>query len=75
MIQYTSEKQLMLEGFETEFEKWIDPTNKRVVLSHQIPWDELSEAYDQTLSKTLGRPCKDGRLVIAALILKHFYLQ
>jgi hypothetical protein len=33
MIQYTSEKQLMLEGFETEFEKWIDPTNKWVVLS------------------------------------------
>ena len=38
MIQYTSEKQLMLEGFETEFEKWIDPTNKWVVLSPQIPW-------------------------------------
>jgi hypothetical protein len=73
MIQYTSEKQLMLEGFETEFEKWIDPTNKWVELSHQIPWDELSEAYNQTLSKTLGRPCKDGRLVIGALILKHFY--
>ncbi|MCK5897341.1 MAG: IS5 family transposase [Cocleimonas sp.] len=73
MIQYTSEKQLMLEGFETEFEKWIDPTNKWVELSHLIPWDELSEAYDQTMSKTLGRPSKDARLVIGSLILKHFY--
>ena len=73
MIQYTSEKQLLLEGFETEFEKWIDPTNKWVKLSHLVPWDELSEAYDQTLSKTMGRPGKDGRLVIGALILKHFY--
>ncbi|HID98833.1 MAG TPA: transposase [Thiotrichaceae bacterium] len=23
--------------------------------------------------KTMGRPAKDGRLVIGALILKHFY--
>ena len=73
MIKYTSEKQLMLEGFETEFEKWIDPTNKWVELSHRVPWDELSEAYNQSLSKILGRPGKDGRLVIGALILKHFY--
>lgn len=73
MIRYTSEKQLKLEGFETEFEKWIDTTNKWVALSHLIPWDELSDAYDQTLSKTMGRPGKDARLVIGALILKHFY--
>jgi len=56
MIQYTSEKQLMFEGFEAEFEKWIDPTNKWVALSHLVPWDEFSEAYGQTLSKNHGAP-------------------
>jgi len=52
MILYTSEKQLMLEGFETEFEKWIDPTNKWVKLSYRIPWDELSEASIELCQKT-----------------------
>lgn len=41
--------------------------------SHLIPWDEFSEAYDQSMSKTMGRPGKDAHLVIGALILKHFY--
>jgi len=73
MIRYTSEKQLLLEGFETEFEKWLDPSNKWIELSHLIPWDELSDAYTQTMSPDMGRPGKDARLVIGALILKHFY--
>lgn len=73
MIQYTSEKQLMLEGFETAFENWLDQSNKWVELSHLVSWDELSEVYYKTMSPTMGRPGKDARLVIGALILKHFY--
>ncbi len=36
-----------------------------------IPWDELAEAYYQGLSTTQGRPTKDARLVIGAVIIKH----
>ncbi|VAV97216.1 hypothetical protein MNBD_ALPHA02-1799 [hydrothermal vent metagenome] len=31
----------------------------------------LSEAYNRTLSGGMGRPAKDARLVIGAVIIKH----
>jgi len=33
--------------------------------------DDLSDAYYQNLSMTQGRPAKDGRCVIGAVIIKH----
>jgi len=36
-----------------------------------IPWDELAEGYYQGLSNKQGRPTKDARLVIGAVIIKH----
>ena len=36
-----------------------------------IPWDELAVGYYTAMSSELGRPCKDARLVIGAVILKH----
>jgi len=63
--------QLMFEGFETEFERWLEPDNRWVLLSRIIPWEELSAAYDTSLSAHTGRPAKDGRLVIGAVIIKH----
>ncbi|VAW58786.1 hypothetical protein MNBD_GAMMA11-2708, partial [hydrothermal vent metagenome] len=40
MVRTEPEKQLMLDGFETEFEKWvaIDSENKWIKLSEVIPW-------------------------------------
>lgn len=61
----------MFEGFETDFEKWLEPDNRWVVLSKAIPWAELSQAYEMSLSSHTGRPAKDGRLVIGAVIIKH----
>ena len=66
-----SPNQLMFEGFETEFEKWLEPGNRWVLLSRIIPWEDLSAAYETSLSAHTGRPAKDGRLVIGAVIIKH----
>ena len=49
----------------------MDESNRWVQLSECIPWDELAEGYYQDLSTTQGRPAKDARLVIGAVIIKH----
>lgn len=71
MITYKSQKQLTLEGFETPFDVKLDANNRWVKLSQCIPWDELAIGYYQNLSSTHGRPAKDARLVIGAVIIKH----
>ena len=46
--------------------------NRWVKLSHTIPWDELVLIYNSKLAQSKkGRPAKDGRLVIGAIIIKH----
>jgi IS5 family transposase len=71
MINYRSEKQPTLAGFETPFEVGLDPSNRWVKLGQIIPWDGLAEVYYQGLSAKQGRPSKDARLVIGAVIIKH----
>lgn len=71
MIRYTSQKQLNIEGFDTPFEKQLDANNRWVKLGQCIPWDDLAAAYHRNLSAGQGRPSKDARLVIGAVIIKH----
>mgnify|MGYP001597189795 CR=1 FL=1 len=71
MIRYTSEKQLCLEGFVLPFGGKLNPKNRWVTLSKSIPWDNLAKVYHQTLDATQGRPAKNARLVIGALIIKY----
>ena len=71
MHSLCSPNQLMFDGFETEFEKWLEPDNRWVLLSQIIPWEDLSAAYNMSLSADTGRPGKDARLVIGAVIIKH----
>src|SRR4030066_227092 len=71
MIRYISQKQLSLEGFDTPPGMILDPNNRWVKLRDCIPWDELSESYYKTLCSSLGRPAKDARIVIGAVIIKH----
>ena len=71
MIRYRSQKQLTLAEFDWPFQTALDKDNRWVKLSECIPWDELSEGYYQGLSESQGRPTKDGRLVIGAVIIKH----
>ncbi len=69
MIKYKSSRQLSLEGFILPFGGKLRSENRWVKWSEVIPWDELAVAYYQTMDAKQGRPCKDARLVIAALII------
>jgi IS5 family transposase len=71
MIRIHSQKQMTLEGFETPFERAMDKNNRWVKLGECIPWDALAEAYYQSFTTKMGRPAKDARLVIGAVIIKH----
>jgi transposase, IS5 family len=71
MIRYRSSKQLTLAEFDWPFETALNPNNRWVKLSQCIPWDELAESYYQGFSAERGRPLKNARLVIGAVIIKH----
>ena len=71
MIRYQSQKQQTIPGFETPFQTSLDENNRWVKLSECIPWDDLAEGYYQGFSVSQGRPAKDARLMIGAVIIKH----
>ena len=71
MIRTTSSKQLTIAEFDWPFETALDKNNRWVKLSECIPWDELAESYYRGLPTDRGRPLKDARLVIGAVIVKH----
>ncbi len=71
MIRYHSHKQLSLAEFDWPFQTAPDENNRWVEMSECMPWDALSEGYYQSLSVRQGRPAKDARLVIDAVIIKH----
>jgi len=72
MIRYRSQKQLTLTGFSRPFRTRLDPENRWVKLAELIPWDDLARAYHKSLlSSSQGRPAKDARMVIGAVIIKH----
>jgi len=69
MIKYTSQNQLTL--FKTPFDQQLDPNNRWVKLSNNLPWDELVKIYIKKLRSDFGAPGIDGRKVIGSLIIKH----
>jgi len=70
--EYTSPSQLSFPGFETPFYNQLDPTNRWVVLSAQIPWDELVNMFNKrNPPKATGRPALNPRVLIGAVIIKH----
>ena len=71
MIRIHSQNQLTIEGFESPFERTMDKNNRWVKLSACIPWDAFADAYYQSFNTRTGRPAKDARLVIGAVIIKH----
>ena len=70
--KYVSPNQLSLEGFESPFERTLNPQNRWVVLAHLIPWDEISSIYlkHNPLAAT-GRPPLSPRVIIGSIIIKH----
>ncbi len=71
MTNYTSDKQLTLEGFETPFHNNLLPTNRWVKLSQIVPWDKFASVYLSVMKIDKGRPSISPRIVLGALIIKH----
>ena len=71
MIRYTSERQMSLEGFTLPFGGKLNPENRWIKLGQRIPWDEPAKGYHKKMSAERGRPAKNARLVIGAVIIKH----
>jgi hypothetical protein len=70
--EYTSQSQLTFTGFETPFYNGLDPSNRWVVLSAQIPWDQLVNLFNKrNPAKSTGRPALNPRVLIGAVIIKH----
>ena len=70
--EYISQKQLTLAGFESPFSKELNPNNRWVKLSNQLPWDDLVSIYLQHVpEKDTGRPPINPRVVLGAIIIKH----
>lgn len=71
MIRYTSDRQFTLEGFTLPFGGKLNPENRWIKWHKVIPWDEFAIRYYRNLDPHQGRPAKNARLVIGALIIKH----
>lgn len=71
MVKYESIKQLRFEDFVQPFGNNVDFENRWVKMSQVIPWDEMAEVYYDGMSKTMGAPAKDARIVLGAMIIKH----
>lgn len=71
MIRYTSNQQLKIENFKTDFELKLSADNRWVKLASMIPWDALASVYYRNFSKSRGAPAVNARIVIGALLIKH----
>lgn len=70
--EYTSPSQLSFSGFETPFYNQLNPDNRWVLLSAQIPWDDLVNLFNKrNPPKQTGRPSLSPRVLIGAVIIKH----
>jgi len=48
----------------------LDERNRWFRIAELIPWQDLEDEYRKAFSD-IGRPAKDGQLVIGLLLLKH----
>jgi len=70
--KYISPSQLTLTGFETPFERSLNPKNRWVILAGLIPWDEICNLYLKHVGvSSTGRPAISPRIVIGSIIIKH----
>jgi len=71
MIKYCSHKQISIEEFKLPFKGQLSKENRWVFLSQNLPWDEMVAVYVKQMSLTMGRPAKNPRIAIGAVIIKH----
>ena len=71
-VPYVSANQLELVGFESPFTKHLDPNNRWVRLSKQIPWDKITNVYQRQLNNfSTGAGGINPRVAIGAMFIKH----
>jgi hypothetical protein len=51
-LAYASTRQMVLSGFETPFERELNPDNRWVVLSKLIPWDDICPSISRQLGNS-----------------------
>jgi len=72
MYRKSNPNQLTFEDFHLPFGGKLRSDNRWVILSKQIPWDEVETFYIVHFSKDdMGSPAKSSRLAFGALILKE----
>jgi len=71
MFNYTSQNQLDIFNFKTEFESKLDSKNRWVILAKVLDWDGFASIYSKKFSSTMGAKGIDARIIIGALIIKH----
>jgi hypothetical protein len=70
--KYVSPSQLTLAGFESPFERSLNPENRWVRLAKLLPWDDICSIYRKHFpEKDTGRPDLNPRLVLGAIMIKH----
>src|SRR5436190_23714082 len=69
---YISPAQGIFPGFESPFSRHLNPSNRWVVLSNKIPWDDLVNVYNKQMRNTqTGADGINPRVMIGAVIIKH----
>lgn len=71
MFRYQSQNQLTIKEFEMPFEAELNPTNRWVLMSQMIPWDEFARAYQRNFPSRRGAPTIDARIILGVVIIKH----
>jgi transposase, IS5 family len=69
-VEFVSENQLTLPGFETPFEQNLKSTNRWVVMAQKIPWSRLVNIYEKKHRSKFGASRINGRIAIGSLIIK-----
>jgi transposase, IS5 family len=70
--KYVSPNQLTIAGFESPFERKLNPHNRWVRLAKLLPWDDLATIYWKNFpEKDTGRPGLNPRLVLGSIMIKH----
>jgi len=74
MIKYTPTSQLSISEFSMPFERNLNVDNRWVQLSKVVEWDVFAHEYYKNFTSKEGRTPIDARVVLGAVIIKHFYV-
>jgi IS5 family transposase len=71
MYHKENPNQLTFKNFYLPFGGYLCGSNRWVILSEQIPWQQIEEAYGQHFCQDNGSPAKTARIAFGALIIKE----